>query len=232
MVNYNGKNVVITGASGGMGRILCDRLAEQGAKLSICSNDEAIMDFAKELSKKTEVFAKAFDIADEKAVAEFFSEAYEKNGEFYALANLAGLSIPGQIPETEESAFDLMMDVNVKGTFLCCKYFAKNAAEPSIIVNIGSMAARNANGNAPLYCTAKAAVNMLSRGLLLQVGSKKIRVTTVNPGGADTPFWGTRAVDRTKLMQAEDVVDIIMFVLTSNPNIQIHDIYFESMAKF
>lgn len=232
MVDYNGKNVVITGASGGMGRILCERLANMGAKLSICSNDEAVLDFAKELSSKTKVFAKAFDIADEKAVAEFFKEAYAANGEFYALANLAGLSIPGQIPETEESAYDLMMDVNVKGTFLCCKYFAKNAAEPSIIVNIGSMAARNANGNAPLYCTAKAAVNMLSRGLLLQVGSKKIRVTTVNPGGADTPFWGTRAVDRSKLMQAEDVVDIIMFVLTSNPNIQIHDIYFESAAKF
>ena len=232
MVNYKGKNVVITGASGGMGRILCGRLADMGANLSICSNDEAVLEFAKELSGKTKVFAKAFDIANEAEVKAFFEEAYAQNGEFYALANLAGISIPGQIPETEESAYDLMMDVNVKGTFLCCKYFDQNAAEPSIIVNIGSMAARNANGNAPLYCTAKAAVNMLSKGLLLQVGSKKIRVTTVNPGGADTPFWGTRAVDRSKLMQAEDVVDIIMFVLTSNPNIQIHDIYFESMAKF
>ena len=147
MVNYSGKNVVITGASGGMGRILCERLAQMGAKLSICSNDEAVMDFAKELSAETEVFAKAFDVADEAQVKAFFEEAYAKNGEFYALANLAGLSIPGQIPETEESAYDLMMDVNVKGTFLCCKYFAHNAADPAIIVNIGSMAARNANGN-------------------------------------------------------------------------------------
>ena len=73
---------------------------------------------------------------------------------------------------------------------------------------------------------------MLSRGLLLQVGSKKIRVTTANPGGADTPFRGTRTVDRTKLMQAEYVVDVIMFVLTSNPGVQIHDIYFKSSARF
>ncbi len=230
MVNYNGKHVVITGASGGMGRVLCKALAEEGAKLSICSNDPAVMDFAKELS--CDVFAKAMDVTNEAEVKAFFDEALSKFGEFYALANLAGLSIPGQIPETEESAYDLMMDVNVKGTFLCCKYFANNAADPAIIVNIGSMAARNANGNAPLYCTAKAAVNMLSRGLLLQVGSKNIRVTTVNPGGADTPFWGTRAVDKTKLMQAEDVVDIILFVLKSNPKVQIHDIYFESAARF
>ena len=230
MVNYNGKHVVITGASGGMGRVLCKALAEEGAKLSICSNDESVMDFAKELS--CDVFAKAMDVTSVAEVKAFFDEAYNKYGEFYALANLAGLSIPGQIPETEESAYDLMMDVNVKGTFLCCKYFADKAADPAIIVNIGSMAARNANGNAPLYCTAKAAVNMLSRGLLLQVGSKNIRVTTVNPGGADTPFWGTRTVDKTKLMQAEDVVDIILFVLKSNPKVQIHDIYFESAARF
>lgn len=59
-----------------------------------------------------------------------------------------------------------------------------------------------------------------------------IRVTTVNPGGTDTGFWGDRPVDRTKLMQPEDVVDVLMFVLTSSPNVQIHDIYFESIAKF
>ena len=231
MINYNNKNVVITGASGGMGRILCRELIKQGAKLSICSNNaEQLEELKQEL--KGSVFAKVVDITNEAEVATFFEEAYAQNGDFYALANLAGLSIPGQIPQTEESAYDLMMDVNVKGTFLACKYFAAHAAEPSIIVNIGSMAARNANGNAPLYCTAKAAVNMLSKGLLLQLGSKKIRVTTVNPGGADTQFWGDRAVDRTKLMQPEDVVDIILFVLTSNPNVQIHDIFFESSARF
>ena len=75
-------------------------------------------------------------------------------------------------------------------------------------------------------------MNMLSKGLLLQLGSKNIRVTTVNPGGADTQFWGDRAVDRTKLMQPEDVVDVILFVLTSSPNVQIHDIFFESSARF
>lgn len=231
MINYNNKNVVITGASGGMGRILCKELANQGAKLSICSNNAEQLEQLKQELKGT-VFAKVVDITKEAEVAEFFEEAYAQNGEFYALANLAGLSIPGQIPQMEESAYDLMMDVNVKGTFLACKYFAAHAAEPAIIVNIGSMAARNANGNAPIYCTAKAAVNMLSKGLLLQLGSKKIRVTTVNPGGADTQFWGDRAVDRTKLMQPEDVVDIILFVLTSNPTVQIHDIFFESSARF
>ena len=100
MVNYKGKHVVITGASGGMGKVLCKALANEGAKLSICAKDEAVMDFAKELS--CEVFAKVVDITNEAEVKSFFTEALSKHGEFYALANLAGLSIPGQISEMEE----------------------------------------------------------------------------------------------------------------------------------
>ena len=233
MVNYNGKNVLITGASGGMGVILCKQLAEQGAKLSLCSNDKDRLDsLVKELEGKTSVFAKVIDITNEAEVEKFFEESFAANGEFHALCNLAGLSIPTKIPEAEVDAYDMMMDVNVKGTFLASKHFAAHAADPAIIVNIGSMAARNANGNAPLYCTAKAAVNMFSRGLRIQVGAKNIRVTTVNPGGADTPFWGTREVDKSKLMQPEEVVEVIMFVLMSNPKIQIHDIFFESSSRF
>lgn len=233
MINYSGKNVIVTGASGGMGIILCKKLAEQGAKLSLCSNDEkALAAQAEELSKVTEVFAKVVDITNEEEVAAFFAQAYENNGEFHAMANLAGLSIPGKIPETDVNVYETIMDVNVKGTFLAGKYFAKNAAKPAIIVNIGSTAAKTANANAPLYCTAKAAVNMLSQGMLLQMGSQDIRVTTINPGGTDTPFWGTRTVDKSKLMQAEDVVEIILFALTSSPRVQIHDIYFESSARF
>ena len=233
MVDMKGKHIVITGASGGMGTILTKRLADMGAKLSLCSNDEALLNnLLEEIKGKTEVFAKVIDITDEAQVEAFIEESFKANGEFYGLLNLAGLSIPGQIPETPVEAYDTMMDVNVKGTFLTSKHFAHHAEEPAVIINIGSMAAINANGNAPLYCTAKAAVNMLSKALLLQVGSKKIRVTTVNPGGADTAFWGERKVDRTKLMNAEDVCDVIMFVLTSNSKIQIHEISFESMAKF
>lgn len=233
-MTYNGKAVVVTGASGGMGTILCDRLAAQGAKLALCSNDRARLDAQVEDLKKygTEIFAKVIDITDEADVKAFFEEAHAKLGAFSALANLAGLSIPAQIPEMDVKDYDLVLDVNVKGTFLASKHFAGVAADEAIIVNIGSMAAINANGNAPLYCTAKAAVNMLSKGSLIQLGKKNIRVTTVNPGGADTPFWGTRTVDKSKLMQAEDVVNVIEFVLCSDPKIQIHEISFESFARF
>lgn len=234
-MELKGKTVVVTGADGGMGRVLCDRLAKAGANLALCSIDgNAVAEQGEKLKKEygVQVFTGKADVTKEEEVEAFLEKAAETCGPFYALVNLAGLSVPGKIEETDVDIYDKIMDVNVKGTFLMSKHFAHRAEAPAIIVNLGSTAAKAANPNAPLYCTAKAAVNMLSRGMLLQMGAKDIRVTTINPGGTDTPFWGNRTVDKSKLMSAEDVVDILMFALTSSPRVQIHDIYFESANRF
>ena len=96
------------------------------------------------------------------------------------------------------------------------------------IISVGSMAAKRANGNAPLYCTAKAAVNMLSAGMQIQYKEKNIRVTTLNPGGADTPFWGNRPVKRENLLKVSDVAEVIEFVLTRESRVAFSEINFES----
>jgi len=234
-MKFNGKNYVVTGASGGMGILLCDKLAQNGANLILCSNDEERLDsLVKELSEKygSQIISKVVDVTDEAQVAKFIREGSEKFGKLDCLLNLAGLSIPNKYEETDVNVYDTVMDVNIKGSFLTSKHFAAYANSPALIVNIGSMAARNTNANAPIYCMAKAAVNKLSEGLLLQLGKKNIRVTTINPGGTDTPFWGTRQVDRSKLMKPSDVVDVIWMVLNISENIQVHSIDFESFSKF
>ena len=168
-------------------------------------------------------------MASEEQVRDFVEQAGKTFGKVDALINLAGLSIPGKIAETEESVYDQMMDVNVKGIYFMAKYFSKFAGEDARIINLGSMAARRINANAPLYCMAKSAVNVFSQGLSLQLAKEGIHVTTLNPGGADTPFWGDRPVKREKLLQAQDVVDVILFVLNSNPRMVIHSVDFESI---
>ena len=90
--------IVITGASGGMGRVLCRRLAQEGALLALTSNDAPAMEaLLKDLPQNT--LARVFDIADERQVAAFFAEIRETFGGADALLNLAGLSIPAQIAE-------------------------------------------------------------------------------------------------------------------------------------
>lgn len=220
---------VITGASGGMGSTISKMLAKEGAKLALTSNDAAAMDALKQ-ELPADAYTEILDITDEARVAAFFGKVKALFGGADALLNLAGLSIPAQISEMAEKDYDLTMDVNLKGTFLASKHFAAIARPNAQIINIGSMAALRANGNAPLYCTAKAAVNMFSSGLQIQLAKQDIRVTTLNPGGADTPFWGNRKVAREKLLQAADVCDVMRFVLTSDPRIAFHELNFESFA--
>ena len=226
------KVIVVTGASGGIGQVLCENLAQQGVKLVLTSNQaEALAMQCQTLMKSygIEVMATPVDITIEAQVKQFVTKAVETYSTIDALINLAGLSVPGQITETEEAVFDLMMNVNVKGTYLMSKYFAQYAAPEAHLINIGSMAARRTNANAPIYCMAKSALNVLSQGLSLQLAHKGIRVTTLNPGGADTPFWGDRPIKRENLLQAQDVADVILFVLNSHPRMVIHAVDFESI---
>ncbi len=235
MMNLKGKNALVTGASGGMGLLLCDMMANAGMNLALCSVDKSGLEAQeKALTDKygVKVVSEVVDSTNENEVASFVEKAANTLGKLDFLVNLAGLSIPNKYNETDVSVYEKVMDVNIKGSFLTSKHFAEAAADSALIINIGSMAARKTNANAPIYCMAKAAVNKLSEGLLLQYGQKNIRVTTINPGGADTPFWGTRTVDKTKLMQADDVVSVIWFVLNLNDTIQMHSIDFESFARF
>lgn len=235
MKNLKGKNALVTGASGGMGLLLCDMMAKAGMNLALCSVDKSGLEAqAKALTDKYDInlVSDVVDTTNENSVAGFVEKAANTLGKLDFLVNLAGLSIPNKYNETDVSVYEKVMDVNIKGSFLTSKHFAEVAANSALIINIGSMAARKTNANAPIYCMAKAAVNKLSEGLLLQYGQRNIRVTTINPGGADTPFWGTRTVDKSKLMQADDVVSVIWFVLNLNDTIQMHSIDFESFARF
>ncbi len=230
-MEFTGKNVIITGAGGGMGRILCKKLVENGAAIAaLCRTDEEAAALQKEIGGNG--FFKGADVTDETSVTAFYNEAAKQFEKFDFLVNLAGLSIPCRLDQAEETLYDKIMDVNVKGSFFMSKHFARFANNPAMIINTGSMAARNTNANAPVYCLAKGAVNKLSEGLFLQYAKRGIRVTCVNPGGTDTPFWGDRPVDRSALMTAEDVVNIIYFLMTTPPHVQIHTIDFESTAKF
>ena len=228
------KVYAITGATGGMGISLCHRLAKSGYALALCSTNEGLLEsLSQELTERygISVHYAAFDICDEAAAEEFYVQAEEKFGKLDGLINLAGLSIPTKMESVTPEDFDKMYNVNVKGALLAAKHYALHAVEQGgLIINLGSMAGRRANANAPLYCTSKSALNMLSSAMQLQLAGKDIRITTLNPGGVDTRFWGERKVDRSKLMSADDVVDAIEFVV-EHPRMVIYSMDFEAAVR-
>ena len=236
MRELKGRVIVIPGASGGVGRALARRLANSGAKFAITSNDaEGLADQEKELKGLgLDVMGKAIDAVDEAQVKAFFDDVKKTFGRMDVLVNLPGLSRTGKIWDMPTEDYDTIIDVNLKSIFLCSKHFVPHvdADASGLIVNIGSMASKRANPNAPMYCTAKAAVAMFSQGLALQLIEKNIRVTTMNPGPIDSTFWGNRDVPREKFMKPEDVAATIGFVIEMNPNVVFHDVSFESFLFF
>lgn len=230
------KIVVITGANGGMGQEICTILAEAGVKFSLCSNDAQGLEALSEKLRSCgrDVLFDSFDICDETRVLAFMQKTMNTYGRMDYLLNLAGLSVPGKIWDTPVENYDLNMDVNVKGTFLASKHFTAliDPTAGALIINIASMASKNPNGNAPLYCTAKAAVSMLSRAMAIQAKERKVRITTLNPGGVNTGFWGDRPVAREKLLIPSDVAEVIYFVMTRDSRVMMTDIAFESFNNF
>lgn len=233
MTKQNDKTIVVTGAGGGFGRAIVEKLAGGGVSLALGDLDPDALRDAEALAVKAgaDVLAQPVDVTDETSVAEFFGAVGQRFGSADALLNLPGLSLAAKIAETSVEGYDRLMDVNVKGAFLAAKHFIP-LADPGRggqIVLISSMAAGRANPNAPLYCAAKAAVSMMGEGLALQMKERNVRVTTLKPGPVDTQgFWGDRPVPREKFMRPADVADVLAFVLSRPSHIVMHEVAFES----
>lgn len=230
------QTIAIVGAGGGIGQEAARALAAQGARLALGSRREApLAELTRELAGEgAKVVGEAVDVTSERQVRAFFEQAVRAFGKLDALVYLAGLSIPAPVAAMTEEQYDRTIDVNVKGAFLSAKHFIPHVdpERGGIIVNMGSMASKRANAGAPLYCTAKAAVSMLSQGLALQLKEHNVRVTVLNPGAVDTGFWGDRAVPREQFLTASDVADVLQFVLQLDSRVVVHEINFESFAFF
>jgi NADP-dependent 3-hydroxy acid dehydrogenase YdfG len=230
--------IVITGAGGGFGRALLEKIAPQGARLALADHAaDSLAELADQARKlgAADVITAAVDITNEAAVSAFFAAVKEKFGRADVLLNLPGMSIASPVADMPVDSYDKIIDVNLKGLFLAAKHFIPltDPAQNPLITFISSQAATRPNPNAPVYCAAKAAVSVFGQGLALQVMKQNIRVTAIKPGPVNTVgFWGDRPVPREKFMQAADVAEIINFVLTLPSHLVMHEVSFESFDFF
>ena len=238
MRSLKGLTIVMMGATGGMGTATALQLASPGVNIAFCSsNEERVSAFEKTLADTgATVYGAVVDVTDCKQVNQFMDSVYNKFGQVDVLINFAGLSITAKLNDFTEDQYYTVMDVNVKGMVFSTKAFASHVdpARGALVINIGSMAAKRANQNAPHYSAAKAAVNMFTDGFAQQMKSQNIRFTVLNPGPTDTTFFEGRIPPekRTDFMKATDIAEVVEFVITRDSNINFHDISFDSFAFF
>ncbi len=228
MSHLNNKVVFITGASSGIGKATAEMLLAEGAKVFDFSRTHQLTD---SLSHENLRSFKG-DVSVESEVIEGFAACVNAFGTVDVLLNNAGIGLLStDLSSTELDIFQQMMDVNVKGVFLCNREALKimKPKKEGHIMTVISMAGQRTNPNAPLYCASKFGARGLNSGLADQALKLGIKVTDVNPGPTDSNYWGDRQVPREKFLKVEDVARVIVFVLNQPDYVLIREINFDNM---
>jgi len=188
----NSRVAVVTGAAGGIGAAIAARLTADG--FAVAGADVA------------EGADHRCDVRSEADVKRLRDEVTARLGAPSLLVNVAGVFFEHRITELAADDWDLILDTNLKGTFLTCKTFlpAMIEAGSGCIVNIASTAGIRGGHTRAAYCAAKAGVVNLTRSLALDHGGDGVRICCVCPGLIDTPMadWITSRPDALREFEA------------------------------
>lgn len=231
MSHLKNKVCFLTGGSSGIGFAIAQSLIKEGIKVFLFSrNEDKLQDALQQLGPDAKGFSG--NVASESDVKQAFEHCRHEFGQVDILINNAGIGIPS--PALEEASLEIwqqMIEANATGTFLCSREALKEmkSRRKGHILNIVSMAGQRTNPGAPLYCASKFAARGISSGFADQILQHEIKVTDINPGPVDTPYWGTRQVPREKFLKAEDVAEVVRFVLALPEHVVIREINFDSI---
>lgn len=231
------KTALITGASSGIGRATAKALARENIKLIICGRRKERLEALKKELSGFPVLLLVFDIRDKKEVFEQIENLPEEFSKIDILINNAG-NAHGLEPVNEGNTedWDAMLDINVKGLL-----YVSRAVIPGMtkrksghIINIGSTAGKEVYPNGNVYCASKHAVDALNQGMRIDLNSYGIKVGAVNPGLTQTEFSEVRfkgdsekakkVYEGFKALQAEDIAEIIRFMINLPLHVNIADL--------
>lgn len=207
MTRLRDKVAIITGGASGIGRACAILFAQEGARVVVGDIDAAGGDETVRLIRDAGHTAKfvATDVTVARDAERLVKETVDAFGALHAAVFTAGIIRYGTVVDTPEEVWDQVVDVNLKGIFLCAKYVipAMVASGGGSIVNTSSAAGLVAAANQCAYDAAKAGVVNLSRQMALDFASANIRVNCLVPGGIDTPM--SRSFIAKRQARLEDV---------------------------
>ncbi len=245
MESLRGKTAIVTGASSGFGQAITLALAKEGVRLGIgARRADRISEVAKKLQAETEVFAHPLDVRETASVTQFIKKAESALGSLDIVVNNAGLALGlDPIVNAKEEDWQQMMETNFLGIYRVSQAVLPKMIEQKSghIVNIGSTAGHFAYEGGAGYCGSKFAVNAMTQSLRLETVEHGIRVTSVDPGLAETEFSVVRfsgdqeRADRVYSgmtpLSAQDVAETVIFVLTRPHHVNIDRVIMTPLAQ-
>lgn len=219
---FNGKTVIVTGASKGLGCATIKVLLQQGASVvAVARNfDESVK---KQFTQERILFIKA-DVSLKKDTDKIAKETMRVFGKIDSLINNAGIFLNSPLEEVSEDEFEKIININLKGIFLMCKAVIPHMKKQKsgLILNIGSKISRNTHvePNKVLYATTKYAIEGFSFALNRELKRYGIRVTCLMPGTISTFF----SRNSRKFLSTYEVAKIIISVM------EMEEVDFESLV--
>jgi 3-oxoacyl-[acyl-carrier protein] reductase len=230
-----GKIALITGASRGIGLAIAKSLGRLGAHLSVCARDaKKLESAARELEREaTKVLAIAADVSRPGDIASLVQKTTQSLGPIEILVNNAGIGYFGPAQEAAEANWDSVLDTNLKSVFLLSKAVAPGMIErrSGHIINIASLAGKNAFAGGGIYCASKWGLLGLTQCMAEDLRGYGIRVSAVCPGSVATDFGPHTGKDPRKLLQPEDIAHAVETLVTQAPQSFISEILLRPTMK-
>jgi NAD(P)-dependent dehydrogenase (short-subunit alcohol dehydrogenase family) len=219
MESLSGKSAVVTGGTRGIGRAIAERLLKEGASVAICGRSRESVDAAvhgmKSLGK---IFGFPADITCIEEVKRFFNAVDEHLDGLDILVNNAGAAVFRKVGEMTPEDWHSNIDLNLNGAFYCSREalarFKRHGS--GFIVNISSLAGKNAFTGGAGYNAAKAGLNLFAEAMMLDHRQENVRVCSIMPGSVDTEFSGhpgRSSGDTAWMIAPEDVAEVAITAL-------------------
>ncbi|MDR2579331.1 MAG: 3-oxoacyl-[acyl-carrier-protein] reductase [Chitinispirillales bacterium] len=227
MIDLTSKTALVTGSGRGIGKEIAVKLAKAGADVAISDIDletakATAAEIASEFGRKT--IAVAADVSKAADVERMFKETLEAFGNLDILINNAGITRDGLLIRMKEEDWDLVLDINLKSAFLCCKEAVRPMmkARSGKIINIASVVGLMGNAGQANYSASKAGMIGLTKTLAREFASRSINVNAIAPGFIRTAMTDkltdaekekmAGGIPMAKLGEPEDVANAVLFL--------------------
>ena len=230
MGRLDGKVVVVTGASKGIGKAIAFAFAAASAKVVLAARTrETLEQVTAELRESgAEALAVPTDVTNVDAVKQLIQRTLDAYQHVDILINNAGIGHFGPVVDFDPDAWDAVLNSNLKAVYLCAKYALPSMLEQGSgqIINVLSIAAKVAFQASSAYCAAKAGALALTKVLASEVRQQNIRVTAVLPGSVHTPFWDgvPEHPDFEQMLTPEHVAGTVVSVCQQPPGMVTEEI--------
>ena len=223
-------NIVITGASKGIGKAIAEKFAANGYSLFLCARTQSeLAETAVSIGKKypdITVEYRTCDVSKKSELKAFADWIYKKTDEVDVLINNAGSFVPGQVHEEEDGTIEYLMETNLYSAYYLSRYLLPSMMKRKSghIFNICSIAALKAYKYGGSYSITKYAMAGLAVNLRDEMREYGVKVTAVYPGAAYTASWEGSGVPPERMMAAEDIAEMIYASASLSPQACVEEI--------